>query len=120
MKKSLVVLLRQLFQAISSCRTVGSMQRNHPFFIYRVVKKSLVEGGLTKRRLQWSPDLSYLHIYNFFAFYEKIVWLLVHLMTALHMLSYFIHIVQINNAFETNDAISAQLTPVTMVKNISI
>ena len=36
------------------------------------------------------------------------------------MLSYFIHIVQINNAFETNDAISAQLTPVTMVKNISI
>lgn len=96
------------------------MQRNHPFFIYRVVKKSLVEGGLTKRRLQWSPDLSYLHIYNFFAFYEKIVWLLVHLMTALHMLLYFIHIVQINNAFETNDAISAQLTPVTMVKNISI
>ena len=55
-----------------------------------------------------------------FAFYKKIVWFLVHLMAALYMLSYFIHIVQINNAFETNDAISAQLTPVSMVENISI
>lgn len=118
MKKSLVVLLRQLFQAISSCRTVGSMQRDHPFFIYRVVKKSLVEGGLTKRRLQWSPDLSYVHIYFCFLWENCLVAGAFNDSPAYAIIFYTI--VQINNAFETNDAISAQLTPVTMVKNISI
>ena len=41
------------------------MQKDYPLFIYSVVKKILVEGGLTKRRVQWSPDLSYVHILYF-------------------------------------------------------